>query len=143
MGVRLSKQNKDCKLFSLKGKCYRCKIVDVYDGDTVTGVIYLHMKYQKFKIRMLGYDSPEMKPPLNQENRLEEKRQALIARNALANKIMNRIVKLECGHWDKYGRLLGVIYTSGLCGKMNVNQWMLDNSYGYPYDGGKKQSFKS
>ena len=35
---------------------------------------------------------------------------------------------------EKYGRLLADVYVDNI----HVNQWMLDNKYAVPYDGGTK-----
>ena len=51
----------DLELYKLKGN-FRAKVVDVYDGDTVTIVIFNKCGFEKHKLRMYGYDSPEMKP---------------------------------------------------------------------------------
>jgi endonuclease YncB( thermonuclease family) len=37
---------------------------------------------------------------------------------------------------EKYGRILADIYIENL----HINQWMLDNKYAVPYDGGKKNA---
>ena len=51
-------------IYKIIGK-YNAKVVDVYDGDTITVSIINNCTIQKHKLRMLGYDSPEMKPRLN------------------------------------------------------------------------------
>ena len=137
----LLKANNNIPLYSMEGYIYRAKIVDIYDGDTCTAVIKQNFKYRKYKIRMLGYDSPEMKPSLKKENRDDEIESAKKAKQALKELIYNKIVILHCGKFDKYGRLLGTLYTKKSFYKpsININQWMLDNNYGYPYDGGTKR----
>ena len=57
------------QLFSLDKQIHSAKIVRVYDGDTCFAVFKLHNEFVKFKIRMEGYDSPEMKPSLENKNR--------------------------------------------------------------------------
>ena len=129
----------DAPLFTLSGVKTNAKIVHVYDGDTVHGVILLNNKPKKFKIRMLGYDSPEMKPPLKQENREEEKRAAIEAKNAISNLILNKVVGIHFFEFDKYGRPLAEIYVD----RVKVNDWMMENGHGYPYDGKTKSKFVS
>ncbi len=128
-------------LFSLEGKKIRAKIVRVYDGDTCFAVFLLNNKPVKFKIRMEGYDSPEMKPPLSQENRDKEIKAANKAKEELQNLVLNKIVDLECGKWDKYGRLLAKIYVDTNNKKLYVNEHMVKNGFGYLYDGGTKKQF--
>lgn len=113
-------------------------IIDVYDGDTVTieaefpGVKKLdgHPLLIKFKLRLSLIDTPEKKG-----RDLNEKRMAIYARDKLAEKILNKKVKVRCQSLDKYGRLLGTI----ICNNENVNQFMLDKNYGYTYLGGTKK----
>ena len=51
-------------------------VVSVYDGDTFTIATYNYMNTEKqivrIKCRMLGIDTPEMKPPKNQPDRIDE-----------------------------------------------------------------------
>ena len=116
-----------------RGMC-RLRVCDVYDGDTITGIMRFRGRYEKFKIRMAGYDSPEMKPPLKNTDRLVEKAAAVEARDALRNLIFDKVVWGVCHGSDKYGRLLMTVFYKG----KNINQAMLDGGYGQPYDGGKK-----
>lgn len=134
-------------LYTLKGNTFNCKIVDVYDGDTCTAIIRTTNGLQKHKVRMLGYDSPEMKPSKKLENREEEIKAAKIAKNKLISLVSNnndlslnsKIIKIECHNWDKYGRLLGILKVN----KLNINEWMIKNNYGYKYDGGTKKKFNN
>lgn len=124
----------DVQFWSLNGKRMKCKPVHIYDGDTIHVVIIMNNKSCKWKVRMLGYDSPEMKPPLAQENREDEIKAARAARDALSDWILDKIVDIEFGEFDKYGRPLGTVYVNGI----NMNEWMVDNRYGVPYYGGTK-----
>jgi endonuclease YncB( thermonuclease family) len=131
----------DVPLFSLEGLWVSCRVISVYDGDSCTVIFKLGKDMAKFKVRMEGYDSPEMRPRLNSPGRDEEKRKAIIAKDALIAKTHNRVIIMCCGKWDKYGRLLGTLYENE--NKNNINKWMIDSGYGYPYDGGTKKVFKS
>ena len=64
----------------------------------------------------------------------DEKTAAVVAKEALSNKILHKYVQLKNIKYDKYGRLLADVYYKGTC----MNQWMLDNRYGVTYDGGTK-----
>lgn len=140
--IDLNNLTDDIKLFSLENRTFEAKIVNVYDGDTCYAVFYLNNEPVKFRIRMYGYDSPEMKPPLNLENRDNEIEKAKEAKHQLENLILNKIVKLECGSFDKYGRLLGKIYIIKNNNEIYVNDHMITNGYGYPYLGGTKKNPK-
>ena len=65
-----------------------CKVVDVYDGDSCKVVFPHNGQFYRWNIRMNGYDTPEMRPPRNQENREEEKKAAYAARDFLRSKVM-------------------------------------------------------
>jgi endonuclease YncB( thermonuclease family) len=138
---KLNNFDDSIELFSLEGKKLRAKIVRVYDGDTCFAVFLLNNKPVKFKIRMDGYDSPEMKPPLAQENRDKEIKAANKAKEELQNLVLNKIVDLQCGKWDKYGRLLAKIYVDSNNKNIYVNYHMIKNVFGYPYEGGTKKQF--
>ena len=56
-------------VFSLNGYRILGRVVDIYDGDSCTIIFEWEGKMRKFKCRCNGYDSPEMKPLLNIENR--------------------------------------------------------------------------
>lgn len=142
-----------CPPFSLCGQFYIGYCIDVYDGDTCTVNIHSITGNNQWKIRMLGYDSPERKT-----KNANEKKYALAAREMLMELIYKKYVVIECGEWDKYGRLLGTIFikpiqsdnniiTTQSCiesdcqfhdALLNVNRWMLENTPCIPYDGGTK-----
>jgi len=127
----------------------KCKVLKVYDGDTIWVSIILHNNIVKFNCRMIGYDSPEMKPPLSNKNRHLEKNAAIAARDYLSNLILHKIVDIQFGNFDKYGRALCSIYINDpdsyriVCkNKVCVNTIMIREGHGYPYLGGHKKSFK-
>jgi endonuclease YncB( thermonuclease family) len=130
--------------FSLNGRDFLAKVVDVYDGDTIRVVFRLGELVQ-YRARMSGYDSPEMRPPKTQANRDAEVAAARAAKAALIEKLGDHIVFIECGLFDKYGRLLVTVYTRAgpeLTERgENVNTWMIAQGYGTPYDGGTKKPF--
>lgn len=144
-----SNQN-NFKEFSLKNVNTYCRVLSVYDGDTLTiGYKYLN-KYFKSKIRMLGYDSPEMKPSKNSPTRDEEKRKAVLAKEFIVELTKDKILWVEFKEFDKYGRPLANLYIINydLCfslgcmsNKVSINQLMIQNGHGYIYDGGTKQKF--
>jgi len=135
----LKYKTNDLKLYKLNGS-FRAKVVDVYDGDTITIILFNKCGFEKHKLRMYGYDSPEIKPKLNIPNREDEIAKAKEAKKYLSDIVLNNIVEFESMGFDKYGRLLGKIYKIDFCSKVELNQLMIDNGHGYPYYGGKKQS---
>jgi micrococcal nuclease len=116
------------RAFSISGLHTLAKCVRVYDGDTCHCAFPLHGVPTRFSVRLLGIDTPELRTGTHKE-------EAKIARDALSALILNRIVRLHCHGWDKYGRLLGDITTSD---GVNVSTYMIEQGHAVPYDGGKK-----
>ena len=135
----LNEFDKKTPTFSLKDSFKMCKIVDVYDGDTVRGVFENNGVYNKWTIRMFGYDSPEIRPSRKLKNRDEIKRKAKESRDYLKSKILGKTIFLHCLDFDKYGRVLGNIYSDEF-GKKSINDHMIEMNYGYPYFGGTKKN---
>jgi endonuclease YncB( thermonuclease family) len=133
--------------FTLNGEYHLAKAVDIYDGDTIRIVMRLGGRLTQFKARMTGYDSPEMKPLKSSPTRVQEKADAIRAKEALGAKINGKPLEVLCGDFDKYGRLLITVLTHSSgdwkdAGE-NVNQWMIANGHGYTYGGGTKKIFES
>jgi len=125
--------------FSFKGMRFLAKMVDCYDGDTLRMAFIYNDITMQYSVRMLGYDSPEMRPPKSNSNRDEEVAAAKIARDALKTKIGDGLVYMVCGKFDKYGRPLVTLHMrNGSENGENINEWMMVNKYGTPYAGGKK-----
>ena len=141
----LKEMDKTTPEFSLAGKIFLCKVVDIYDGDSCKVVFKHARQYHKWNIRMYGYDSPEIRISRKAENREYLKKIGLDAKNYLIQLIgKEELLYIKCGKFDKYGRLLGDLYYT----KEDTNNWeksinkkMIDDGQGYPYEGGKKISF--
>ena len=112
------------------------QVVKVYDGDTITVMTAVpglqDTTVFKFSIRFRGIDTPEMR-----SHDANEKRLATVARDALRTKILGAHVELRNVGTEKYGRLLCDVYCDGC----HLNQWMLDEKFAVPYDGGTKAGF--
>jgi len=144
--IALSKSTfENTKEYTLEGVNKIGKVIKVYDGDTLWVAINIHYKIFKFKVRMLGYDSPEMKPRLNIPNREQEIQAAKKAKKYIEDLVLNKKVLVEFSKYDKYGRPLCKLYINKcvFCSriKLCVNDLMLENGHGYEYNGGKKKSF--
>jgi endonuclease YncB( thermonuclease family) len=158
--------------FTLAGTIRPAKVVSCYDGDTFEAVMTFGDQLWKFDCRMMGYDSPEIKPLKSASGRDAEKAAAVLAKTALlsfvcdnvditksyTNKELNAIVKLnkqiillDCKEFDKYGRLLVEIPFLNQSGggfstsnsDSSINQWMVSHGYGYEYTGGTKKPWSS
>lgn len=134
------------KLFTFGNRETKCKVVDVYDGDTVTIVFFHNNTPIKVKFRMLGYDSPELKPLKNIENRDLHMKAADSAKNKLKEKVLNKIlwVVFGKGEKDKFGREIGELYEISnprkrLDTDVCINTWMVDNGFGKKFTGKEKK----
>ena len=84
--------------------------------------------------RLYGIDTPELKVGKNVKGRDEIKRKGLEARDALREKVLNKVVTIKFCQEEKYGRCMGTIFYVGT----NMNTWMVENGYAKEYFGGKK-----
>lgn len=120
------------ELFSLEGQEHLAKVVDVYDGDTIKCVFPIHNKLYRWNCRLSGVDTPELRTRCS-----IEKKHGYKVRDCLRDKILNKMVYVECNEFDKYGRLLvNILYDDCI-----INDWLIQNDYAFQYDGGTKQSW--
>ena len=126
---------KDAPEFSLEGQELKAKVVSVYDGDTVKCVFPLNNKLYKWNCRLSGVDTPEIRT-----RDKVEKQYGYQVRDNLREKILNKVVTLECGDFDKYGRLLVKIKCDN--DECTINQWLINKDYAFEYHGGTKKSWK-
>jgi len=122
----------DTKLFSFENEQIQAKVVSVYDGDTVKCVFPSNGKMYKWNCRLTGVDTPELRTLCK-----VEKKFGYEVRDYLREKILNKVVTLHCGDFDKYGRLLVTINMMIVW----LNQWLIDNNYAFSYDGGTKKKW--
>lgn len=120
---------------SLAEQKIQCKIIKVYDGDTVTIIAPFENNFYKVKCRLNGIDTPEIRT-----KNLKEKEAGKKAAEWLRNLINNKIVWIDCGKWDKYGRLLVDIYLDEN-DVDSVNNMLVANGMAHKYDGKKKDKF--
>jgi len=112
------------------------KVIKVYDGDTVTIATRLphDTTVYRFSVRLRGIDSPEIHGKTENEKAL-----AIKSRDALSQLIYHKIIMIKNVEYEKYGRLLADIYLMGEeSTNLSINQWMIDQKYAVPYDGGTK-----
>ena len=105
---------------------YNAKVVDVYDGDTITVNIDLglHTWVRGEKIRFSRINAPEL--------RGIERPKGLIARDYLRSLILNKEIIIETikDKKGKYGRYLGEIWLKvSETNYLNVNDDMVNNGF--------------
>lgn len=156
-------KNDDIELFTLNGVKTIGKIVDIYDGDTCKIVLWVNGELKKFNCRLMGLDTPEMKPSLKKEHREQEILNAHRCRNRLMQIVTNcsehsldlvmkkpeskklidmntKLITVECLEFDKYGRLLVNLFQHEH-DKISANQMLIKEGLAKAYDGGKKDEF--
>ena len=114
-------------------------VIDIYDGDTITAIIPIYSNKFKFKCRLYGFDSPEKKPSLSNEDRIHEKYCADISKFALSEKILNKKIKCKTHQLDKYGRILVELFDDN---NNNIKDYMIKNNCGYEYYGKTKHKIQ-
>ncbi len=154
----LEECTKDTPEFSLCGMTLSGKVVEMYDADTCKIALPLQNTFYKFTCRLDGIDTPEIKPRKDKPNREQEIVWAKKARNELLSlvcdtkidnleikkeEIINilqnnkKIVKVNCLHFDKYGRLLVELYNKENDTK-SFNDILVEKQLAVKYDGGTK-----
>lgn len=78
---------------------YTARVVGISDGDTLTVLDHDNVQH---KIRLAGIDAPEKNQPWGQRSR-----------RALADKVYDRMVEMEVGKKDRYGREVGKVLLGG------------------------------
>lgn len=123
------------------------KVLDVYDGDTVTILFQLGSMFFKEKLRLASVDAPEIKT-----RNPAEKAAAIRSRDWLREQILDKHVYVHFGKdvKEKYGRLIGYVYPKEAGPPVNnapalnvrtLNQQLIALGYAVEYDGGSKKPF--
>lgn len=92
--------------------------VSNYDGDTCDVVMTTPGEgegIKRFTIRMLGYNSPEMKSKSSwsDDERMRNHNESIKAKNELWNLLggeYKALLRIECSHFDVFGRILARVY---------------------------------
>jgi micrococcal nuclease len=130
--------NENTPWLTLDGIICECKVVSVYDADTVTVALNWNGVYYKIRCRLLGIDSAEKRT-----KNLEEKKVALKATEWVASNIENKNIWIKCNKWGKYGgRMLGTLYLNkeDLDNDNSFNEQIIQEGYAYSYNGKKKKT---
>lgn len=113
-------------------------MIDVYDGDTVN-IVFVHQgEIWHHMFRLYGIDTPELRPLRNILDRDAHIKSAKDSREYLQKLILNKLVWIDFTAEEKYGRLMGIIYTDEEK-LININSLMISSGHAKAYDGGKKK----
>ncbi len=88
-----------CLAFSSPATVLTGRVVAIADGDTLTA---LDERKVQHKIRLAGIDAPEKRQAYGQRSR-----------QSLADLVFNRVVQIELGKKDRYGREIGKVMLDG------------------------------
>jgi endonuclease YncB( thermonuclease family) len=144
--IRCSNFNKR----TFKNSSRMAKIIRIYDGDTFFMLTNLtdSEPYYEYSVRLKGLDTPEVRPSKNTLHYELHKEAGESVRDTLNYLIrQNSIFIIDFDKEDKYGRLLGTLYTAKRTWFLrykkyiNLNQWIIDNELALPYDGKTKLEF--
>lgn len=126
--------------FSFEGQTFLAVPCNIYDGDTFSIIFEYRGEVIKYRCRCLGYDSPEMKPLKTAPNREKEMEAAKAAKSRFTELLQStpmKMIRVKCGAFDKYGRILVTVWNGG--GEDSVNDIMIREGHGRPYTGGTKE----
>ena len=84
-----------CQAGTIEGR-----VVGVADGDTITVLVDSHTQH---KIRLAGIDAPEKSQPFGQRSK-----------ESLSDLVFSKIVTVETGKTDRYGREVGKVLVEGI-----------------------------
>lgn len=125
------KRSKKAPFRTFDGKKLWAKVMDVYDGDTITVQTRLSKNERifRYKVRINGIDTPEIRGGTGLETQA-----AIRARDELKRLICHKMVRLHCHKEEKYGRLLADVYV----GSHSVADIMVKKGLAVWYNGGTK-----
>ena len=124
--------------FLLTGNSMFAKVIDVYDGDTITVAFKFQKIFWQHSCRIYGLDCAEIRT-----KNLEEKKVGLEAKNFLSNLILGKVVWLDVNkNKDKFGRLLATVKLNKEDTK-TIADIMIEKNFGYAYKGAKKEEFEN
>jgi endonuclease YncB( thermonuclease family) len=144
------------KNFTLSGLKAKSRLIDVYDGDTVTCIFPIFGEnYFKFNLRLMHIDTPEMKGdnPFVKQKALQARHRILsyccsnynLPENCSRNQIQEYLknneenIMIECYDFDKYGRILADIYRID-DHSVSVSELLLNEKLAVRYEGGTKKA---
>jgi endonuclease YncB( thermonuclease family) len=130
------------------------RVVDIYDGDTMTVILKMLDNYYRFTVRLNGIDTCEMRTrnTILKNKALQARNQVynLVTSNILSDEKIDRkhmriilnenvyMVNLHIYDTDKYGRLLADVYP--INSKKSLSEILLEKNMAYVYKGGTKET---
>ena len=106
----------------------------MHDPDTITILFSYNDDLYKKNLRLNGIDAPELHSKVAEEAEL-----CRAGQKFLADMILNKIIRIEMGPNDKYGRVLSSIYTHE--NDEDIIKILIDGGFVRAYDGGHKDNW--
>ena len=121
------------------------RVIDCYDGDTLTLLYSYGEEFLKTKIRVIGIDTPEIRVlgalKGTSIGNLEQEA-AVHVKNDVKNLVENKILKVRMDKFDKYGgRINGVIFLPPETGYNTLTDYLIAKRYAKQYSGNKKEEW--
>lgn len=116
--------------FSLEGRSVLGRVCRVIDGDSMHVSMPIDGHIWTFPIRIENIDCPEVRTKNTTEKELGYK-----AKDHVSELVGSDIICIKLGEFDKFGRLLGTVYTSE---GVNIAESLIENGLARRYDGGKR-----
>jgi len=117
--------------FSFEGTKCAAKCVKVYDGDSFHFAMNFHGAPVVLTTRLFGVDTPEVRGP--------SRVAGLVARDFVRSLILDQVVVIHCGAFDKYGRVLVNVFYPGQDGQvLDLASQLIAARLAVPYFGGTK-----
>jgi endonuclease YncB( thermonuclease family) len=120
--------------FTLNKYSTNAKVVKVYDGDTIHVVFEYFGKFYRWNCRIAHVDTPELRT-----KNTEEKKLGYLVKQKVEELLLNKIVRIQCFDFDKYGRLLIEVTLPETTEKLH--EWLIRNNYAKLYEGGTKEGW--
>jgi endonuclease YncB( thermonuclease family) len=132
---------------NLDGHDAIARVLDVYDGDTLTVAMPWKDNVYRFTLRLLGIDTDEIRGTTGETRERANAARVLLAQNVADGKfaidakttraVLRRFlgqhdcrVRIRCKSFDKYGRVLANVYSlQDQC----LSKVMLDSGLARPY----------
>jgi micrococcal nuclease len=105
---------------------YKARVIDVYDGDTITVLADLGFHTTvKLKLRLFGINTPELRGPSREAG--------LVARDRVNGLVMGKdiIIKTRKDRQEKFGRWLAEIYLPG--SEKSINTLLVEENLAVPF----------
>jgi len=117
--------------YTLEGRSVLGKVIKVLDGDSLRVAIPTGGQAWTFPVRIENIDCPEVRTRNESEKVL-----GFITKKHVESLVLDKIVALKLGEFDKFGRLLAKVYTRE---GVNVAEDLIERELAVKYNGGERK----